>query len=123
MTSICCMCESVIYPGHGSLLIKNDMRSFWFCRSKCKKNFKKKKNPLFLRWTLLNRKKRGIVLNKKKKFSLFSQKKNEKLKEYDEYLIAHVLYDIERSKQIDFNRAVDYKYYKSSSDKLYGRVV
>jgi large subunit ribosomal protein L24e len=105
------MCDSIIYPGHGSLLIKNDMRSLWFCRSKCKKNYKQKKNPLFLRWTQLNRKKRGIILSKSKFFSSFTHKKIEKLRKYDEYVIAYILYQAARFKQHKINRAIDFKSY------------
>nr|UXY87992.1 60S ribosomal protein L24 [Cryptomonas curvata] len=115
MINICCMCESAIYPGHGSLLIKNDMRSLWFCRSKCKKNFGKKKNPIFLHWTQLNRKKRGVLLNRKVFYTPFTYKKIEKTKEYDQYAVIYVLYEFARLKQLNFNRSVDYKYFKKDS--------
>jgi len=115
MKNICCICESIVYPGHGSLYIKNDMRNLWFCRSKCKKNFKYKKNPLFLRWTRVNRKKRGIVLNKKIFLDCINYKKIENLKKYDEYLISHVLYQLNRCEQLQINRAKDYKYFKKST--------
>ena len=46
----CWFCGSNIYPGHGSLYVKNNCEILNFCRSKCKKLFKLGKNPSFLRW-------------------------------------------------------------------------
>ena len=54
----CWFCGSKVYPGHGSLFVKNNSQSLYFCRSKCKKLFKLKKNPLFLRWCNEFRKKK-----------------------------------------------------------------
>jgi large subunit ribosomal protein L24e len=114
MSTLCCMCESVVYPGHGSLFIKNDMRSLWFCRSKCKKNFNQKKNPLYLRWTRFNRKKRGAILNKKILFTSFINQKIEQIREYDIYLISHVLFQLERLRNLNRNRSIDFNYKKKT---------
>lgn len=48
----CTFCGRDIEPGSGLMYVLNDGTVYWFCSSKCWKNFNMKRDPRAYKWTL-----------------------------------------------------------------------
>ncbi|KAL8130486.1 hypothetical protein V2J09_019641 [Rumex salicifolius] len=90
----CWFCSSTIYPGHGIQFVRNDAKKtdskiFRFCRSKCHKNFKMKRNPRKVKWTKAYRRLHGKDMTQDSTFE-FERKRN-RPERYDRNLIQETL--------------------------------
>ncbi|XP_041369677.1 probable ribosome biogenesis protein RLP24 [Gigantopelta aegis] len=98
----CYFCSSNIYPGHGIQFVRNDSKIFRFCRSKCHRAFKKKRNPRKSRWTKAFRKAAGKDLAVDPSFE-FEKRRNVPVK-YDRQLWNTTMKAIERIEEIRTKR-------------------
>ena len=82
--------------------MRNDGKSFRFCRSKCHKNFKMKRNPRKLKWTKAYRKNAGkeMVVDSTLQFAA---RRNVPVR-YDRELVAKTLKAMERITDIRTRR-------------------
>ncbi|KAJ6790489.1 putative ribosome biogenesis protein RLP24 [Iris pallida] len=90
----CWFCSSTIYPGHGIQFVRNDAKIFRFCRSKCHKNFKMKRNPRKVKWTKAYRRLHGKDMTQDATFE-FERKRN-RPERYDRNVAENTLMAIKK---------------------------
>ena len=102
----CWFCGSTIYPGHGIVFVRNDCKVFRFCRSKCHKNFKMKRNPRKVKWTKAFRAARGKDMVSDRTLE-FAKKRNRPIK-YDREIWNSTLRAMKRIEEIKIRRQEDF---------------
>ncbi|MBN1167920.1 MAG: 50S ribosomal protein L24e [Methanospirillaceae archaeon] len=55
----CSFCGKEIEPGTGKMFVRLNGTVFYFCSTKCQKNFNLKRIPRRIRWTVAGRKAAG----------------------------------------------------------------
>lgn len=94
----CYFCSSPCYPGHGIVFVRNDSKQFRFCRSKCHRNFNKKRNPRKVAWTKAYRRTRGKEMAVDSTFE-FEKRRNRPVK-YDRDLMGKTILAMQRVQEI-----------------------
>ncbi|KAK2806767.1 ATPase-activating ribosome biosynthesis protein [Emmonsiellopsis sp. PD_5] len=97
----CHLCSRPVYPSKGISFVRGDGKSFRFCRSKCHKNFKMKRQPRKLKWTKTHRALAGkeMIVDSSLLLSQFSKKRNVPVK-YDRNLVESTMNAMERVEEI-----------------------
>ncbi|ORY91072.1 ribosomal protein L24e-domain-containing protein [Syncephalastrum racemosum] len=98
----CYFCSGPCYPGHGTMFVRNDSKTFRFCRSKCNRNFKMKRNPRKVRWTKAFRKAAGKEMVIDSTFE-FEKRRNVPVR-YDRNLMATTVKAMKRVQEIRAKR-------------------
>jgi len=111
----CYFCSSPVYPGHGISFVRNDSKIFRFCRSKCHKNFNRKRNPRKVKWTKAFRKAAGKEMALDTTFD-FEKVRNRAVK-YDRELMGATIHAIERVQQIKEKRELQFYKNRMKSNK------
>lgn len=90
----CYFCSGPCYPGHGTTFVRNDCKTFKFCRSKCHRAFIKKRNPRKTKWTKAFRKSAGKEMKVDATFE-FEKRRNKPVR-YDRDLVAATIQTMKR---------------------------
>ncbi|PHH81634.1 hypothetical protein CDD83_3532 [Cordyceps sp. RAO-2017] len=98
----CYFCGRPSYPSKGITFVRNDAKSFRFCRSKCHRNFKMKRNPRKLKWTKAHRRNAGKEMTVDSTL-LFGARRNEPVR-YDRDLVQKTLAAMQRVGEIRARR-------------------
>ncbi len=98
----CFFCSCTVYPGKGTMFVRNDSKVFRFCRSKCHKNFKMKRNPRKVRWTKAFRKAAGKEMTVDSTLE-FEKRRNIPVR-YDRTLMANTVKAMKRVAEIKGRR-------------------
>eukprot|EP01039_Chlorochromonas_danica_P004189 gene4189-4602_t len=99
---VCYFCSSPIYPGHGISFVRNDSKVFSFCRSKCHKNFIRKRNPRKSKWTKAFRRNAGKEMTVDSTFE-FEKRRNRPIK-YNREKMEQTLKAMKRVSEIQQKR-------------------
>ncbi|KAL7951091.1 ribosomal protein L24e domain-containing protein [Trichoderma barbatum] len=98
----CSFCGRPAYPSKGITFVRNDGKSFRFCRSKCNRNYKMKRNPRKLKWTKAYRRNAGKEMTVDSTLQ-FAMRRNEPVR-YDRDLVAKTMSAIKRVSEIRARR-------------------
>ncbi|EHK15848.1 uncharacterized protein TRIVIDRAFT_87653 [Trichoderma virens Gv29-8] len=98
----CSFCGRPAYPSKGITFVRNDGKSFRFCRSKCNRNYKMKRNPRKLKWTKAYRRNAGKEMTVDSTLQ-FAQRRNEPVR-YDRDLVNKTMAAIKRVSEIRARR-------------------
>ncbi|KAK0548557.1 ATPase-activating ribosome biosynthesis protein [Tilletia horrida] len=98
----CSFCSGPIYPGSGMCFVRGDSKVFMFCKSKCHKNFKMKRNPRKVRWTKAFRKAAGKEMTVDSTLE-FEKRRNVPVR-YNRDLMAATLAAMKRIQEIKARR-------------------
>ncbi|WPG98336.1 Hypothetical protein R9X50_00112500 [Acrodontium crateriforme] len=105
----CYFCSQPCYPSKGITFVRNDAKLFRFCRSKCHKNFKMKRNPRKLAWTKSFRRAHGKEMTVDSTLA-FAQRRNVPVR-YNRDLVATTLQAMQRVTEIRARR--ERQFYKN----------
>ncbi|KAK4541441.1 ATPase-activating ribosome biosynthesis protein [Oleoguttula mirabilis] len=105
----CYFCSQPCYPSKGITFVRNDAKLFRFCRSKCHKNFKMKRNPRKLAWTKSFRRAHGKEMTVDSTLA-FAQRRNIPVR-YNRDLVATTLSAMQRVSEIRARR--ERQFYKN----------
>ncbi|KAH8719161.1 ribosomal protein L24e-domain-containing protein [Phaeosphaeriaceae sp. PMI808] len=98
----CYFCSSPVYPSKGITFVRNDAKAFRFCKSKCHKNFKMKRNPRKLAWTKSFRRAHGKEMTVDSTLT-FAQRRNIPVR-YNRDLVQTTLKAMSRVSEIRARR-------------------